>query len=921
MPFAIQQLATQQAAKMTILAALLRVLIVCMVLVVLVLPTIGIAAPKYEYRFDEINWNGTAGEIIDTQAAGNASTVGAANNVANGYLCRAGNFAPNSFAANIDAVSTPFIPGAKGAVDFWYSSNVAWNTLLSDAILLDATTDSTKPFVLSKNALGQIVLRYRDTLALSPVTVTTSANNFAANTWHHIAVSWDLTSTILSSSAFTIYIDGAAQPLALSVTTSLLGIQTPDTLYIGDSRSSNTVSGLSINGTTFNNANGMIDEVKMYNTSISIAQVLADKAATHSCPNYIDHYQIEHDGNGLTCTPETITVKACANASCTSLYTGIAITGNVTWTGGATGAAAFTIPAGSSQTTVSVPVITPATITYATSGTSVTPSNTGTCLNTATSTSSCNMIFADSGFYFDVPHHIAETTQAFTVSAVKKSDNSLGCTPAFASVSKSINFTCAYTNPATGTLPIRIAGNALNVLNSTALACDSTGRAVTLAFNSSGVATTNLQYADVGNMTLSASYTSGGLTMTGSDTFIAAPSNFAFSSVTAAPIKAAANFSATVTARNLANAATPNYGKETPAQGVTLGFAKCQPTGTGAVAGSFTGNVGAFSNGAATTSNLAWSEVGNGELSATGPNYLSAGLAAATGNTATSGTLCSGTGGAGNVGRFIPDRFNTVVTQGCSSGGFSYSGQPFAVQIRALNVNGVLTQNYDGSLSTTPNFAKVVTLSDANASTAGALSPTSVALSSFNGGIANATPKYTFTSLQTAPTTIKLRAVDTDNTSSATGTEGTSTIKSGRITMTSVYGSELLDLSVPVEVQYWNGTSYVRNQQDSCTSIPLSAVTLGNYKNNLNACESTLAGNINLVNGVAKFLKLTKSGAGNDGSVDVSINLSAAAGSTCLSATGSAATNAGLPWLGSNPNARASFGIYKTPIIYLRENF
>ena len=37
------------------------------------------------------------------------------------------------------------------------------------------------------------------------------------------------------------------------------------------------------------------------------------------------------------------------------------------------------------------------------------------------------------------------------ITAVKKSDNSATCVPAFASVSKSLNFKCAYVNPTTGT--------------------------------------------------------------------------------------------------------------------------------------------------------------------------------------------------------------------------------------------------------------------------------------------------------------------------------------------------------------------------------------------------------------------------------------------------------------------------------------
>ena len=99
---------------------------------------------------------------------------------------------------------------------------------------------------------------------------------------------------------------------------------------------------------------------------------------------------------------------------------------------------------------------------------------------------------------------------------------------------------------------------------------------------------------------------------------------------------------------------------------------------------------------------------------------------------------------------------------------------------------------------------------------------------------------------------------------------------------------------------------------------------MSNYRNNLTACETQLgysSGSGALINGVSKTLRLTKPGAGNNGTVDLTLNLTSASGNTCNSATESTATAASIPWFGTNPVSRATFGIYKTPIIYLRENF
>jgi MSHA biogenesis protein MshQ len=77
-------------------------------------------------------------------------------------------------------------------------------------------------------------------------------------------------------------------------------------------------------------------------------------------------------------------------------------------------------------------------------------------------------------------------------------------------------------------------------------------------------------------------------------------------------------------------------------------------------------------------------------------------------------------------------------------------------------------------------------------------------------------------------------------------------------------------------------------------------------------------------------LKLTAPGIGNDGqpntgSVDIAVNLGTLTpgDQTCLSSSPISAT-AGIlsPWFGNTaPNARATFGIYKTPVIYMRESF
>ena len=872
-----------------------------------------------EYRFDEKSWNGTAGEVVDSigsYSAAAASLNATKPTTANATPAISGNPGTCSYGqfnrTNKDYVAlTSNFPnlGASGtafAITAWIRTTD--NTKPGQRIFIDDQQDSGG-YGISLGDGGTGILRFFSRGTPSALILDT-ANVIANNTWYFVAAVADV-----PNKTKRIYVYNTSGTELANVnkswTESSFGADAGMASIGGETNSANE------NNNAFG-FSGNIDELRVYQNTLTATHLSSILQSTHSCASALHHVRLNHTGAGVTCAGSTVTVSACSSVdtagSCSALTSGLS--GNVI---AGTLSVPFTIASGSSSTTVTIPVTTPQTVTLSTNGLSVTPSNISTCWNG--SSTSCSLTYSDSGLIFDIPNHVSEVLQTINVSAVKKSDNSLACTPAFSSISKNLTFKCSYSNSITGTLPVRVNGAALNATNNNAAACDAGGRAVSLAFNASGVASTNFQYADVGNMSLTATYTGSGadagLSMTGSDSFIAAPKDFAFSAITAASIKAGNNFSATVTARNNANNATPNFGKETAAEAATLSFVKYQPTGPGAVNGSFSGTLDAFSDGAVTGSNLNWSEVGTIDLNVTlaSGNYLGSGL-----------TAIGSTGNTGNVGPFIPDHFDTVVTQGCSAGGFTYSAQPFTMQITARNLSGGKTFNYDGSINTTPNFAKSTALSDANAVAGGSLAPSSIFSTSYTEGVATASPTFTFASAKTAPATIKLRATDTDSVTSST-TEGIADIRSGRLRLQNVYGSELLTLPVPLEAQYWNGTSYIRNQLDSCTVVPASSIAMGNYKINLSGsptCETQLGystGTGTFINGVSKFLRLTKPGVGNNGSVDLTLNLITVIGNSCNAASPSAATSADISWFGINPVSRATFGIYKTPIIYFRENF
>jgi MSHA biogenesis protein MshQ len=893
-----------------------------------------------EYRMDEASWNGTIGEVVDSSGSGNhaqsfnsASTDAATPAIAtNPGTCRYGVF-DNGTTITQGYVQTP-LPDLT--TDF---TVIAWirttnNTVGAQRILID--DQGTAPalgYGISLGEGGTGILRFYSR-GITPV-ILDSTYTIANNTWYFVAAVADIT-----NKKRIIYVFNAAGSLLNSTTEAAWtgGAWGTD----GGPVSIGAETNASAETPAANHFKGNLDEVRVYQKVLNQSALAAIATQTHVCPVIgPDHIHVQHDGNGLTCTPEILTVIACANAACTTNYTASAVTGDITWAGTPGGTIPFNIIA-NGTTTVSLPVTTVQTVTLGTSA--VNPAETNPpsdCWNTATATASCSLPFADSGLLVSVPNHVSETLQNITISAVRKSNNALNCVPAFANVSRAVNLKCVYSNPTTGTLPLRVAGTPL-AANATS-ACSAGGATPTLAFDATGTATPTLQYADVGQMTLNGTYTGSagtgdsGLSMTGSGSFIAAPASFAFSGITAPPIKAGNSFNATVTALNSLGAATPNFGKETSPESVTLTSDLVTPDpvtyptasnptpGNNVIAGTEFGAGGMVNdaNGVATVNNLSWGEVGSITLTAslTSGSYLGSG-STATGTSAT-------------VGAFIPEHFDTAVVatatvpMPCPTGltcptlynGFIYSGQPFSVQLTARKLAGGTTINYDGTFG----LSKAVTLTawDALGSTTtqnpggGAVANGSVAAANFSAGVATtATPTYTFATVPTSPTDIYVRADDIDNVSSRratlplTSVEGGVKVANGRLKIANAHGSELLPLPIAVTAQYWKDATsgWVISSTDSLSSFVATNVLFSNYQKNLNASNypnsgatSVTPASVVFANGVASY-KLAKPGAGNNGSVDMTTNAPS--------------------YLPSN-TARATFGVYKgaNEFIYLRENY
>jgi MSHA biogenesis protein MshQ len=327
------------------------------------------------------------------------------------------------------------------------------------------------------------------------------------------------------------------------------------------------------------------------------------------------------------------------------------------------------------------------------------------------------------------------------------------------------------------------------------------------------------------------------------------------------------------------------------------------------------------------------------------------------------------------LGRFVPDRFTVApgtpvaactvhpaASAGYTPTDFTYFSQtdgfstPFT--LTAVNVAGGTTQNYTGV------FAKLGSggwaWSDTGAAaglrfgTSAAL-PAGAALSAawasgvdvvptgtWSNGVAALTDVKHQISRPSALTgetavTITTQPIDADGVSTASATALSSSatnLRYGRVRLLNAYGSDRLPLSLSLQSQYFDtpvGT-FKTNQDDSCTALSLPAartlaaspptdgVASRNFYpvvsggNQLTSADTT-ASISSIVGGVGSIALSAPAKKGwTDILLGVPNHLKGNWGN-CWGQTGAA----GL--LDDMPCARATFGIYRSPLIYRRENY
>lgn len=670
-------------------------------------------------------------------------------------------------------------------------------------------------------------------------------------------------------------------------------------------------------------------------------------------PKVVHHYELSYASQALTCQPHRVELKACVDEACSGIYS--AAQSSVTlspagWVGGST--VSFI---GSKE--LFLTIRSPSSVTLGIANPSPVASGSPAlrCRINGVLSNQCALTFADSGLLVSVPPLIAGKSDTLTISAVRKSDNSPACIPAFANVTRPVQLWGRYIDPG----PTEQRGNKLIQVGGQSV--DSTPVTRNLAFNANGQAQSGVRYDDAGKMQLDARYQGdasrgdAGLVMEGNTQFVSRPYGLHIShdaSCNGATVADCAKLVAAGdpfplriravawtrdnqprTASELAgNPTTPSF----RLAGITLGSSVVAPAG--GAAGSFSPGSYSHALGEQTEVQAQQSEVGIFRLTATPPPYFAYDIGS-------SEAL---------VGRFVPAYLEVSGLASMDScDGISYQREKIKylnaprLTVTARNRSGAVTGNYDlgdfWRLSSRPQgeiwavyaaaaqerllLPATLTLLNPSEDVEGGGDGDGKRSFVWNGDGLSYASGDPLPGGNDLPVSLERRfsaaeLTDADDVCARRPGEMAcltssgyvlkydhSEIRLGRLRIDNASGSELADLALPWTLESWQAPGVFRaSSGDSCSAAELGAAAkLDDFSGVLKAGDTT---GVVLGAGTGGEIKLTAPGAGKTGSVNVGIQ--------------------DLPeWLhfdwkgaGREPAAGiATFGIYQgpQPLIFRRE--
>lgn len=685
------------------------------------------AGPIAEWRMEQAAWSAAAGQVIDSAGTynGTATNGPTTQNTTPALTGDPGTCRYGQFDRIDDYIRLPSFPNLTGS--FTIAAWVKVNDLNGDQRVFADDLNNTGGYGLSVGDSGLPGIVRFFSRSLTPIQIDTAVV-YSVAVWHHVAAVHRA-----ATRQRLIYFDGSLAAIdAASGYTGTIGTDNGDASIGGE------IDGTS-EGVPQWRLGGGIDELRVYDRALTGAEIAALIAERHTCVVSAHHFKISHDGSGIYCLAEPVTVTARSVTDVVlTTYTGAITldtqTGKGTWTltsGNGTFADAV---ANDGLATYTYSALDLGTASFALSyPEGATPIDVDAYVSATPTTrdddTEGNLAWAPSGFTVTAsalanpppsPINDPITTKTagtsfnlnLTAYGQTPTDPLCGVIETYTGP-KTLQWWSTWLNPATGFVTPTINASAIGSTSGTA-----TSLAVTFT---NGQASVTAKYKDVGQMAIAMRDAAVSPVISGaSNSFVVKPADFAISAVTtpalvANPgvsvptgtvfVAAGDPFRVVLEARDSEGSRTQNYGRETPAEGIKLTASTLvAPVGgrNGSANDGAIGNGTAFSatapNGTFVGTTFFWDEVGAIQLRASvaDASYLAAGdtLGAAT----------------GTVGRFRPHHFDVAYNApsfqaACSAGAFTYVGQSFAyaaalspvLTATARSTAGSTTQNYAGT--------------------------------------------------------------------------------------------------------------------------------------------------------------------------------------------------------------------------------
>jgi MSHA biogenesis protein MshQ len=623
-------------------------------------------------------------------------------------------------------------------------------------------------------------------------------------------------------------------------------------------------------------------------------------------PASVHHYELSYASPGVTCEGEPVTIKACTNAACTTLYSGttsvtLAATNSGSWTNSSPTFSAGSASSALRKTTTGSSVI-------SLSAASPTASNALVCKNSGATDSSCSISFADTGlkiFATDsvsaVPNLVSGVNYTVKLRAIQ-TNTTTGACQARVQGTRTVGVAFRCLNPATCVSGQRVSQGNVGI-GGTAASSNPSYTNVPLTFDSNGTASVPFNYSDVGQialhaqLSLAASGNDPAITLTApAATPVVKPYQIRVNSVTMANatgtnpgstssgsgfVAAGTPFRLVLDVLNSAGNLTPNFGKESNAETLKAGFVSLvYPSAGGTGSNAYLSNVSSFtavsgSAGRFQNVQLQWLEAGSITLQGllSDGDYLGAGDVGLKPASST-------------IGRFYPQHFvlsNPSSANLCGSGSaaFSYMSQPgvpLSFTLEAVNTAGTRLLNYHSASYTGTAGIGLVAENNGSSHTAslegrlkGQPSPTwqqgryqfiasTLQLergSTPDGPFLNFQPGIKVLAEQDSrnleSTVLNMNAT-TNGTCAGTACDAAKLGNElkfyyGRHRLENAYANAFQPAPVVLKAEVWNGSQFVLHSADSCSDVkPASLTATGTPALTVSGSNTQLSSGINPVN-------------------------------------------------------------------------